>query len=277
MESFNSAKLWHPLLLSLFRSISPVNTEYVLSKIESNYPDLRADFAVQVKTFAPPTLFVELARDHLIQPNVNHKDEDKICFFMGASLLRFLWLNRDKDQEFLTKLRVYGLLCGASDFELYSMYAVFPSPNDNRDFYFVFDTSKKHLRFNILEYNSFDDDEFFTKAADFERHGETSFKYPDTCAAAAQEGDYTEEIFAQIKSETLAEFETVELIANNPLNNAIDPYKSFNERIRNTGHTNVHSLRILEKLAELVQMQKDLLSGMKEDIHFICTTQAGKI
>ena len=258
-ENFYSIALWKPILLSLFPPILPVEREFCLSKIDRDYPKLRADFAVQVKDFAPPTLFVELAKDHLIQPIVNHKDEDKVCFMMGASLLKLLWLNRDKDQEFLKKLRVYGLLCGASDFDLCIMYAVFPSPDDNRDFYFVFDTSKKHLRFKILDYNSFEEDDLFSEANDFELHGETSLKYP-LSNVTFERGEPPADVVAQLDQAFQEEFRTRELIVPIPVPNNLEGKRCKN--VFKEGYINERALQVLEKLSELIQVQQELLRDM---------------
>ena len=90
-----------------------------------------------------------IKKSGVVLVSLNHKDEDKIAYMMGSSLSKLLWLNRSKGQEFLKKLRVFGILGGATDFDLCQMYAVFPSVANNRDFYFVFDSSKTRLRFKL--------------------------------------------------------------------------------------------------------------------------------
>ena len=145
------------------------------------------------------------------------------------------------------------------------MYVVFPSADDNRDFYFVFDSSKKHLRFSILEYNSFEDDQFFTEANDFEPNGESSLKYPLPVDIAddVELEDISEEIADLNDAIVLDGFYTEELIVKMPLPNDSD--KIYSENIFKEGCINEHSLQVLEKLAQLVKAQKDLLSDMTED------------
>lgn len=261
LESFYSVALWRPILVTLFRPGFTIVTEYLLSRIEAEYPNLRADFVVLVKDFAPPTVFVELARDHLINVSVNHKDEDKSAFMMGSSLFRLMWLNRHRGQEFLKKLRVFGILGGGSDFDLCMMYAVFPSADNDQDFYFVFDSSKTRLRFKLLEYNSFADDQCYSASNDFEFHAEPLFKYELSTSTVAEEDISAELVNLINDSLVMEEFDPEEP------QDAMPPglNQRYCESIKKEGQINNTGPQILEKLADLVHMQADLLIDMEDD------------
>ena len=81
-ENFYSIALWKPILLSLFPQScqSRGNSVYRrLIGIIQNYV-LISLFKLRIRA---TNLFVELAKDHLIQPIVNPQDEDKVCYFDG--------------------------------------------------------------------------------------------------------------------------------------------------------------------------------------------------
>jgi hypothetical protein len=139
-----------------------VGYEYSLSRIDSNYPKLTTDFVVGIKNkeFAPPLLFVELSREMLSGESVGHKDELKLAFTLGSSLLEIIGLNWAKDKEFLSKIKVHGILAGATSFDICAIYPVFPN-EDKSDVYFVFDCSRSQLRFQILESNKYSPDQRF--------------------------------------------------------------------------------------------------------------------
>jgi hypothetical protein len=263
LEQFYSVNLWQPLLEVLFPVEYYLLSEYKMTQIEKNYPPYRADFAVKVKKFAPPTLFVELARDHLVDISMNHKDEDKIAYMMGSSLYKLLWLNRGRSQEFLKKLRVFGILGGGTDFDLCQMYTVFPSADNNEDFYFVFDTSKTHLRFQILELNSFSDTEIYTESDDFDNLSSSHLKYSSSQSTAAVEGELSADLNEALISQILQEFDPD--VSEEVLPLSVNIEERYCQRIFNEGHVNDHALCVLEKVMDLVKKQADLLIDMEND------------
>ena len=269
LVSFYSGTLWLLLLTNLFRPQFLLRREYLLTSIEQNYRPLRADYVVLVKDFAPPTVFVELARDHLINVSLNHKDEGKIAYMMGSSLSKLLWLNRSKGQEFLKKLRVFGILGGATDFDLCQMYAVFPSVANDRDFYFVFDSSKTRLRFKMLEFNDFSAGQAFTTEDDFVPCDMIEYNYPPLESPAVRISAVDENNLDEIiNTEIFNEFEQDEEIEQDE-EQSQQPSPNINkrycERILKEGHVNDHALKVLEKLSDLVQKQALLLEDMEDD------------
>lgn len=147
--------LWQKILRELFdQDLFAVIGEFALTDIESDYKENYIDYVVTLSSCKTSTLlFVELARDHIKSPIYSHKDESKIAEAMGAGLLKNISLMKHRGVETLHKLRVYGLLGGATDFDLCKMYAVFPNGNDIDNFYMVFDSSTKQLRFKLLADN----------------------------------------------------------------------------------------------------------------------------
>ena len=334
IESFYGNRLWEPLLNCLFEEAKGfcVESEYVISKIDPSYPKLRADFAIgiQGKKFAPPIIFIELSCENLSGTEHGHKDELKMGYSLGSSLLKLLSLNWGREKEFLEKLRTYGLLPGGTSYDICSMYPVFPNA-DKSDFYFVFDYSKTQLRFHILEDNMYSYKQRFCNGAadqihidpeyehgpnpvhipiidtdadqtpitlDFDDVGITIETDPNDEVAAsrdfvnhqgleqhprteAEEG----KVMSASETESPNEYDTSiyfppdsssspssddqsESVEEEQEETPKLPVKSRKEieclHLFKEGHINESALRVLERLAELVLAQKELLKDMQD-------------
>lgn len=182
---------------------------------------------------------MELARDHLKSPIHSHKDEYKIAEAMGAGLLKNISLLKHRGIETLKKLRVYGLLGGATDFDLCKMYAVFPNGNDINNFYMVFDSSTKTLRFKLIAENEFI--QTFSSAPNDLKESNFSALY-----------GFENPIRGRTLNET-----TFRELAKLDRGDEIECRRVFAH-----GFINEHSIQVLERLAELVEIQRQLLEGV---------------
>lgn len=106
-----------------------------------------------MNTINLPLLSIELGKELLTTSQFSHKDEEKLAVKMGATMLKIMGYTHKEGRKFLEKLRIYGLLAGGTDFDVCMLYPVFPNPDPSsiEDFFFVFSTSKKYLRYHILE------------------------------------------------------------------------------------------------------------------------------
>ncbi len=155
-EVFFSSAYWGPILRILF----PVSTlcllapEARLRAVNSSYPDLRADFAVQLKTSHYDDncsiLLVELSKEPFYDVNSIHKDEEKLACMMACSLMKLLGIFQSRPKAELESLVIYGLLLSAFDFEICTLSPFF---EDGESFSFIFTTSREQWRFSILHHS----------------------------------------------------------------------------------------------------------------------------
>jgi hypothetical protein len=230
-ERFYSKRLWTYLLNHLFGDHDQlkVGYEYSLSRIDSSYPKLRTDFVVGIKNkkfkFAPPLLFVELSRDMLSGESVGHKDELKLAFTLGAALLKIIGLNWVKDKEFLSKIKVHGILAGATSFDICAIYPVFPN-EDKTDFYFVFDCSRSQLRFQILESNKYSPEQRFCMGSCEVINPDPRFQHdPHPTEVNPVSGNYSSPEGLKLNFQDVGIFESDsedDLYAKNPYNGEIN-------------------------------------------------------
>ena len=171
-ESSLSKNLWIPLLEGIFKDAPEMDLipEYAMSELEPTYPKLKVDFCIirnhqtrlnflsgvknKIAKAHPRValLFVEIAKTSLNSDLFSHKDQEKMAIGMAASLLKLFSLTWGRGKTCLTQLKIYGLLCGGTDFDVCRLYPVFPDDSSD-EFFFVFESSKKALRFRILERN----------------------------------------------------------------------------------------------------------------------------
>lgn len=240
-ESRYSSFLWTPFLICLFGLEFDVRTEFPLTDIDQTYKNNFIDFVVTPSTNEIATiLYLELSKDHLVASSHVHKDETKIAEAMGAGLLKNISLLKYKGYEIIKKLRVYGILAGATDFDLCKIYPVWPNPEDLNDFYMVFDSSTTDLRFRIFESNKF---------------GQVMCEGADDAV--------------QVGGEPICGFESSGAPQNfvssawyGRIPNGIKAEEIECRRVLSHGFINERSLQVLEKLGQLVEIQRQLLSDV---------------
>mgnify|MGYP002142037428 CR=1 FL=1 len=103
-----------------------------------------------------PILLTELSRLPLYNAELAHKDENKLAVCMGASLLNLVGAFRHLGEGFVSTLKTFGLLLGATDFQVCILYLDFGAGNlrgrdqDLRDFTTIFRTSRRSWRFRLV-------------------------------------------------------------------------------------------------------------------------------
>lgn len=239
-----SGEFWQPVLNGLFpdNDLFMVCAQYSLREIDILYPLLKVDFCVLARSGTSrqlsrcPLLFVELSKEPLTDPYFTHKDDVKIGFSMGSALLKIMSFTWGRGVGFLRDLRIYGILGGATDFEICCLFPVFPNDDSLEDFYFVLSCSKNHLRFHVLE-NNLEKSLF---------------------CAGTEEG--------LVRSE---------LIHSSDPRNAVQIAMSSTKRSEfgcmesqymfQYGKINSNSLKVLEKLGSLVERQAELIGEFNPD------------
>lgn len=158
----------------------------------------------------------------------------------------------------MSKLRTYGVLPGATGYDLCCMYPVFPN-EDTNDFYFVFDYSKTQLRFQILEENRFAIDQRFCVGQNDQIHSVPDFVHPPRPVQIPPLDTNPEELILGL--EDLRTEPEREGVADQ--NTTISRKENECRYLFEKGYINEHALKVLERVAELVQIQADLLAGME--------------
>ncbi len=123
-------QVWFPILRELFCSGFQIETVYDLRNINKYYPKLSIDIAVSTirpdKSLNAPLLLAELSRRHLQDQLMSHEEEEKLAIALGASLLKLMGHFSSNGRAVLEKIRAFGILGGATDFDLCRVYPVFP-------------------------------------------------------------------------------------------------------------------------------------------------------
>lgn len=224
---------WLPILNSLFSDEAVyIQAEQLLNAIELEYPELRTDYLNCDLTIS--LLFCELSRDYIQSEFLSHKDEDKIANSMGTSLLKLFGLFWSQGRQFLEQLAVYGILGAGTDFDVAVLYPVFPNPENDEEFYFAFQASKKYLRYKILEKDLRPRNLYFCSGSE-----KTIHHFANTTPTT------TPEVFLGPNS-----------------SNKNDINSGFCEFLFKEGVLNQNSLQVLERVAELVYAQAELINGV---------------
>jgi hypothetical protein len=153
-ESFFGRKYWNPILNVLFPPSGDFELvlEARLKSIDKGYPDLKADYAVQLLVDryddSFPVLIAEFSKEPLDDLTSIHKDEEKLACMMACSLFKIIGALNSASRDEIRSLACYGLLLGAFDFEIFTISSDFDT---NGSMFFVFTTSRQQWRFSILK------------------------------------------------------------------------------------------------------------------------------
>ena len=292
-ESHLSRNLWGPLLEFMVQDHTELIliSEFKLTDLELDYLNLSVDFCViQNRQNGPyldfpnvesndlkelpnlPLLFVELSKNPLRDLQTTHEDQEKTAVTMTAAMNKIFSVTWGRGKEFLRKLRIYGLLCGASDFDICRLYPVFPDENSD-EFYFVYETSKTHLRFRVLEDNVEDITVLYSTDEKEVENPTLLFKYPHTenekcdLPEIKVEDKLLEEKVGYIdkdstEDENEASNDSAKQKSTRPAK--IDESMLKAKYLVSNGSINEEALRILVKLAELVRDQSILIGDLNE-------------
>lgn len=236
-EAMYSNFCWLPILNSLFSDEAVyIQAEQLLNVIELEYPELRTDYTINLNCdLTISLLFCELSRDYIQSEFLSHKDEDKIANSMGTSLLKLFGLFWSQGRQFLERLAIYGILGAGTDFDVAVLYPVFPNPENDEEFYFAFQASKKYLRYKILEKDLRPRNLYLCSGSEKTIHHHSNAT-PTTTPEAVFLGPNS--------------------------SNKNDINSGFCEFLFKEGVLNQNSLQVLERVAELVYAQAELINGV---------------
>lgn len=283
-ESFISANFWNPLLRCIIFPGLILISEYKMTELKPTYPNLKIDLCVcrnrkkhplfcdpknPINAQAEPRiplLLIEISRDSL-KSNINpHKDQEKVAIGMAAGMNKIFSLTWGRGKAFLSQLKVYGLLCGGTDFEICRLYPVFEEDSDN--FYFVFESSKKLLRFRIVEENEEITSIYLNGIAEQQISCTELFKYrhPENETFTVTD-PLTQELETQLEMEIIDEMGKEQQEYENQRESKQSKKAPNNEVIEDeymfeNGFVNDESLIVLEKLLGLVKIQADLICDL---------------
>ena len=143
--------------------------QFDLYLLHPSYPPILVDYAVIIDAISSkqpfPILLCELSRTPCYGEYLSHKDEEELAVCMGAALLKLVGACSHWRGEVVSSVKIFGLLLGATDFEVWVMYldfgaVMFRRPGEGlRPFTKIFKTSRKQWRFRVAanDYNYLSD------------------------------------------------------------------------------------------------------------------------
>ena len=161
-EASFSTVFWIDIMQLFENDVCEVVGEQDTQSMSEVYKERYIDFAVyfQPKGSKPLNiLLAELSKTQLYDGILSHKDEEKLATAMGAAFLDLVGSTVHLGEAFVKTLIVYGLLLGATDFEICVLYCDFgpgvaSKPGEPlRPFTMVFRTSRRRWRFRLAGAN----------------------------------------------------------------------------------------------------------------------------
>ena len=238
--------------------------QFNLKMLHSRYPRFLLDHVAVVDglPWSVPILLCEVSRIPLYHEDLAHKDEDKLAVCMGAAMLRWVTLCQHLGEAFLTKLVVFGMLIGATDFQVCALYLDFGKgelrgPGQPiRPFTKIFRSSRKSWRFRLVGKNY----AYMTHSTEnaFNCQGQDIVIKP---AAEPEDFETVNSAAEDYLSGFIPEAEGVEPNENDQIRDWLPGLKTFNqieEEIRTTFMTdnmNEHGVRVFYRLMKLIEAE----------------------